>query len=113
MSFNKIIISLLVCLLYGCSYDPIYQKKHYVFGTLVDLKIYGEEEETAKKISNEIKKNTTSKLTMEVKYIDWKSLIWKDLFFLIITKFFLNKNFFTSLIVNNLLFFINFKYYLF
>lgn len=54
MSFNKIIISLLVCLLYGCSYDPIYQKKHYVFGTLVDLKIYGEEEETAKKISNEI-----------------------------------------------------------
>ena len=54
MSFNKIIVSLFFCLIYGCSYDPIYQKKHYIFGTLVDIKIYGEKEETAKNISNEI-----------------------------------------------------------
>ncbi len=43
------------CLLIGCSQkEPLYNTQTYVFGTLVDITIYGESKDRARLLSNEI-----------------------------------------------------------
>lgn len=41
-------------LLAGCGREPLVQSQSYVFGTLVDISIYGESEARAHRVSNEI-----------------------------------------------------------
>lgn len=41
-------------LLVGCGREPLVQSQSYVFGTLVDISIYGESETRAHQVSNEI-----------------------------------------------------------
>ena len=38
----------------GCTKEPLYQSKSYVFGTLVDITIYGENDETAREATNTV-----------------------------------------------------------
>ncbi len=43
-----------VLLLTGCGKEPLYQEQGYVFGTLVDISIYGEDETRAKQAVSEV-----------------------------------------------------------
>ncbi len=45
---------LVVFCLVGCSKEPLYQEEGYVFGTLVEVTIYGEEEQHARQASAEV-----------------------------------------------------------
>jgi FAD:protein FMN transferase len=45
---------LLALLLAGCAREPLYQTKSYVFGTLVEISIYGEEEAHARDAANHV-----------------------------------------------------------
>lgn len=45
---------LLLSLLAGCSKEPIYQQQSYVFGTLVEVTLYGEKEERAKQLEAQV-----------------------------------------------------------
>ena len=48
-------LCLLACLLASCTKpDPLYTSQSYVFGTLVDISIYGESDAQAQEISNQI-----------------------------------------------------------
>ena len=48
-------LCLIACLLAGCTRpDPLYSTQSYVFGTLVDISIYGETDANAQEISNQI-----------------------------------------------------------
>ncbi len=47
-------VVLLVLLLSGCGREPLYQSQGYVFGTLVDISIYGEPESHARELANYI-----------------------------------------------------------
>ena len=48
-------LCLLACLLASCNKpDPLYTSQSYVFGTLVDISIYGEPDAQAQEISNQI-----------------------------------------------------------
>lgn len=44
----------LLLLLTSCFKEPIYQSQGYIFGTLVDITIYGETEERAQTLSNQV-----------------------------------------------------------
>lgn len=44
------LIGLLLCLA-GCGREPLYQSQSYVFGTLVEISIYGEEEARARELA--------------------------------------------------------------
>lgn len=44
----------LVLLLSGCGREPLYQSQSYVFGTLVDISIYGEPESRARELASHI-----------------------------------------------------------
>ena len=52
--FMRFIALLMVMLMGACSKPPIVQTQSYVFGTLVDITIYGETEEKAHAVSNQI-----------------------------------------------------------
>ncbi len=54
MRLVRNVLLLLFLLLAGCSREPLYQSQSYVFGTLVDISIYGESDERAQQISGHI-----------------------------------------------------------
>lgn len=55
---QRLAVLLLGCtLLASCSREPLYHSQSYVFGTLVDVSIYGEEEERARNIAGEIQQD--------------------------------------------------------
>jgi len=45
---------LLILLLTSCFKEPLYQSQSYVFGTLVDISIYGESQDRARELSNKV-----------------------------------------------------------
>lgn len=45
---------LLAALLAGCSKEPLYQQESYVFGTRVEVTIYGEKDERARQLAGQI-----------------------------------------------------------
>ncbi len=51
---NFFLIVLAFCFLQSCSKQALYQSKHYVFGTIVDISIYGEEEKKAEEASQAV-----------------------------------------------------------
>lgn len=57
--FPRLVSLLLLCccLLAGCGREPLYHSQSYVFGTLVDVTIYGEDEARARKIAGEIQQD--------------------------------------------------------
>lgn len=54
MHSNKLLIYFLIIFLFGCSDNKIYQEKGFVFGTIIDIKIYGETKINAEKVSSKI-----------------------------------------------------------
>ena len=48
------LLSCLFILLTSCSHEPLYQSQSYVFGTLVDISIYGESEPHARELANHV-----------------------------------------------------------
>lgn len=50
----RTLILLLSLCLTGCFKEPLYQSQSYVFGTLVDISIYGESDERARFLANNI-----------------------------------------------------------
>jgi len=54
MRLNSLLIYILISFLFGCSENKIHHDKDFIFGTLIDIKIYGESNITAEKVSNEI-----------------------------------------------------------
>tara|TARA_B100000768_G_C11275193_1_gene375572 strand:- start:886 stop:1929 length:1044 start_codon:yes stop_codon:yes gene_type:complete len=54
MHLNNLFILFLVASLLGCSDSKIYHEKDFVFGTMIDIKIYGESEINAEKVSTEV-----------------------------------------------------------
>ena len=52
--FMRFILLLMVLLVSACAKPPLVQTQSYVFGTLVDISIYGETEEKAHAVSNQI-----------------------------------------------------------
>ena len=40
--------------MFGCSDNKIHNEKDFIFGTMIDIKIYGESKINAEKVSNEI-----------------------------------------------------------
>jgi thiamine biosynthesis lipoprotein len=42
------------CLLTACAKEPLYQEQSYVFGTLVDVTVYGEDEARARRAVNDV-----------------------------------------------------------
>ena len=49
-----LILALLIILTFNLQGNSIFQKKDYIFGTIVDIKIYGESKELASDASKEI-----------------------------------------------------------
>jgi len=58
MRKSLIIFALLATFIFGAYQltlkEPLYHSQSYVFGTLVDISIYGESEESARLLSNHI-----------------------------------------------------------
>ena len=54
MRLNNLLIYFLISLLFGCSDNKIHNEKDFVFGTMIDIKIYGESKINAEKVSDEI-----------------------------------------------------------
>jgi len=54
MRLNKLLVYFLISFLFGCSDNNIHQSKDFIFGTLIDIKIYGESRIKAEKVSNAI-----------------------------------------------------------
>ena len=54
MRLNSLLIFILISVLFGCSDNKIHHDKDFIFGTLIDIKIYGESKLDAEKVSNEI-----------------------------------------------------------
>ena len=52
IKFFFIIVAL--CFLQSCSKTSLYQSKHYVFGTIVDISIYGEDEKKAEEATQAV-----------------------------------------------------------
>ena len=48
------LLSCLFILLTSCGHEPLYQSQSYVFGTLVDISIYGESEPRARELANHV-----------------------------------------------------------
>ena len=53
-AFLLFLLLLTNCFLASCDKEPLYNTQSYVFGTLVDISIYGETELAAQEISNQI-----------------------------------------------------------
>ena len=54
MRLNKLLVYFLISFLFSCSDNNIHQSKDFIFGTLIDIKIYGESRIKAEKVSNAI-----------------------------------------------------------
>jgi thiamine biosynthesis lipoprotein len=54
LTFFLLLCSFLVA---ACGREPLYHSQSYVFGTLVDISIYGEDEARAREIANEIQQD--------------------------------------------------------
>jgi len=54
MRLNNLLIYILIGFLIGCSDNKLHHGKDYIFGTLIDIKIYGESKINAEKVSDEI-----------------------------------------------------------
>ena len=54
MRLNSLFIFFLISFLFGCSENKIQHSKDFIFGTLIDIKIYGESKVIAENVSNEI-----------------------------------------------------------
>ncbi len=61
---------LLALLLAGCGREPLYQSQTYVFGTLVDISIYGEPEERARTLANHVEQEFQR---LHIQLHAWKS----------------------------------------
>lgn len=53
MPMNLLLV-VFTLLLNGCSHEPLYQSQSYVFGTLVDISIYGESEPRGRELANHV-----------------------------------------------------------
>lgn len=53
---SRVLLLLAVLLLTACGKEPLYQEQGYVFGTLVDVSIYGEDEAQARAAVGEVMK---------------------------------------------------------
>ena len=57
-------VGLLLCLLLaGCGREPLYQSQGYVFGTLVEVSIYGEPEAHARELADHVLQDFQGVLT--------------------------------------------------
>ena len=54
MRYFALLLSLLLC---GCFKAPLYHSQSYVFGTLVDISIYGEADERAATLANHVQQD--------------------------------------------------------
>ncbi|MDB4039883.1 FAD:protein FMN transferase [Methylophilaceae bacterium] len=54
MRLNSLLLYFLISFLFGCSDNKIHNSKDFIFGTLIDIKIYGESKINAEKVSNDI-----------------------------------------------------------
>ena len=54
MRYFALLLSLLLC---GCFKAPLYHSQSYVFGTLVDISIYGETDERAATLANHLQQD--------------------------------------------------------
>ena len=54
MHLNRLFVYFLISLLLGCSDNKVHHAKDFIFGTLIDIKIYGESRIDAEKVTNEI-----------------------------------------------------------
>ena len=54
MRLNSLIVYILISLLMGCGDNKIHHSEDFIFGTLIDIKVYGESKINAEKVSNEI-----------------------------------------------------------
>ena len=50
----RFLVLLFVLILSACGKEPLVQTKSYVFGTLVDISIYGETEDKAREVTSHI-----------------------------------------------------------
>ena len=53
MPMNLLLV-VFTLLLNSCGHEPLYQSQSYVFGTLVDISIYGESEPHARELANHV-----------------------------------------------------------
>lgn len=51
---RRLLTALSLLLLAGCGREPLYQSQTYVFGTLVDISIYGESDERARALASHV-----------------------------------------------------------
>ena len=54
MRLNRLLLYFLIGFLISCSDNKVHHSKDFIFGTLIDIKIYGESNIDAEKVSNEI-----------------------------------------------------------
>lgn len=54
MLLRLYLLALAMLVLAGCGREPLYQSQAYVFGTLVDISIYGENDERAQKLAGHV-----------------------------------------------------------
>lgn len=54
MRLNKLIVFIFISFLLACDSNPIYQKKDFIFGTMIEIKIYGEDKTKSDIVSSEI-----------------------------------------------------------
>ena len=54
MHLNRLFVYFLISLLLGGSDNKVHHAKDFIFGTLIDITIYGESRIDAEKVSNEI-----------------------------------------------------------
>jgi thiamine biosynthesis lipoprotein len=54
MRYLALLLSMLLC---GCFKEPLYHSQSYVFGTLVDISIYGETDERAATLANHVQQD--------------------------------------------------------
>ena len=54
MHLNSLLILFLTASLLGCGDSKIYHEKDFIFGTMIDIKIYGESKINAAKVSTEV-----------------------------------------------------------
>jgi thiamine biosynthesis lipoprotein len=51
---RQLLIALCLVLLVSCGHEPLYQSQTYVFGTLVDISIYGENDDRARELADHV-----------------------------------------------------------
>jgi thiamine biosynthesis lipoprotein len=69
-SISQLVLFLAILLLNGCGHESLYQSQSYVFGTLVDISIYGEPEDRARTLAGDIEKVFQN---MHYRFHAWKA----------------------------------------